>query len=45
MKIFKLHFSGLHINLIDRDLLLVLLSAAGIALALGTLVVMAVSRL
>lgn len=35
----------LHLNIIDRDLLLVLACAAAIALAFGTLVVMAVSRL
>ncbi len=45
MKSFKTQISGLHLNIIDRDLLLVLASAAAIALAFGTLVVMAVSRL
>lgn len=35
----------LHINIIDRDLVLVLAGAAAIALAFGTLVVMAVSQL
>lgn len=34
----------LSVNIIDRDLVLVLASAAAIALAFGTLVVMAVSR-
>lgn len=45
MKSFKTQISGLHLNIIDRDLLLVLACAAAIALAFGTFVVMAVSRL
>jgi hypothetical protein len=45
MKFFKTQVLGLRLTIIDRDLLLVLSSAAAIALAFGTLAVMAVSRL
>jgi hypothetical protein len=45
MKFFKTQVLGLQLNIINRDLLLILVSAAAIALSFGTLVVMAVSRL
>jgi len=37
--------SGFHVNIIDRDLLLVLVSAVGIALAFGTVAAMIASKL
>lgn len=44
MKTIKYKAPILHINIIDRELVLVFATAAAIALAFGTLVVMAVSR-
>lgn len=45
MKTFKNLVPSIHINIIDRELVLVFASAAAIALAFGTLVTMLVSRL
>ncbi|MFM7853118.1 MAG: hypothetical protein ACKO96_14660 [Flammeovirgaceae bacterium] len=44
MKSFRTQIPGLRLNIIDRDLLLVLASAADITLAFGTLEVMVVSQ-